>query len=435
MENQEAEENTEEEELSREWVMDYFRIRDNPIIKANPEVGEELIQTLQKKGQAFEGGAVRDQVIGQGVAGRTDWIVVRVELKPGEETPVNMKQRAMNPDDSTQLTAQLKLWQEQDLIRPIDSEWKSAPLSVAKKNTAAKRFIIDLRPLNAKCKKINLYIGSVEQNLQKLHGIEVVSTIDMSNGFGVLPIAEEDQHYFAFTTPNQGSWAFKRLPNGWVNSPAYYTRYMARLISTLPVGKVLSYIDDVLLYSEDPTGRQMVRLIGKFLDRVIQSGGKINVAKSEFLRTKVKYLGFVVGKNGILMDPKYRQALVDFPLPKLPKALARFLGMVQYYKHFLKDLSKDSGDLHKLKTQTFSEMPTWVVQAFKRIKQSVLNSEALVAPKFTTLQQNPFIVGLDFSIKANGVTLSQVQKGKDGKEHQRLLYCFGRKNTSASQNY
>ena len=154
----------------------------------------------------------------------------------------------------------------------------------------------------------------------------------MSNGFGVLPIAEEDQHYFAFTTPNQGSWAFKRLPNGWVNSPAYYTRYMARLISTLPVGKALSYIDDVLLYSEDPTGRQMVRLIGKFLDRVIQSGGKINVAKSELLRTEVKYLGFVIGKNGILMDLKYRQALVDFPLPKLPKALARFLGMVQYYK-------------------------------------------------------------------------------------------------------
>ena len=73
------------------------------------------------------------------------------------------------------------------------------------KEHRAKRFIIDLRPLNAKCKKINLYIGSVEQNLQKLHGIEVVSTVDMSNRFGVLPIVEEDQHYFTFTTPNQGS--------------------------------------------------------------------------------------------------------------------------------------------------------------------------------------------------------------------------------------
>ena len=69
--------------------------------------------------------------------------------------------------------------------------------------------------------EINLYIGSVAQNLQKLHGIQVVSTVDMSNGYGVLPIAEEDQHYFAFTTPTQGSWDFERLPNGWVNSPAF----------------------------------------------------------------------------------------------------------------------------------------------------------------------------------------------------------------------
>ena len=101
----------------------------------------------------------------------------------------------------------------------------------------------------------------------------------------------------------------------------------------------------------------MVDLIKKFLERVILSGGKINVAKSELMRTQVKYLGFVVGKDGILMDPKYRQALHKFPPPKSSKALVRFLGMVQYYKHFLKDLSKDSADLHKLKMQAFIEMP------------------------------------------------------------------------------
>ena len=68
---------------------------------------------------------------------------------------------------------------------------------------------------------------------------------------------------------------------------------------------------------------------------------------------------------------------------------------------------------------------------FERIKQSLLNSEALAAPKFTTLQQNPFIVGLDFSTKAICVMLIQVQRGKDGKELRGLLYCFGQKNTAA----
>jgi len=85
--------------------------------------------------------------------------------------------------------------------------------------------------------------------MQKLYGATTFSAFDMSNGFGMLPIHEDYQHYFAFTTPSKGSWAFTRISNGWVNSPAYYTRYMAWLILILPVGKALSNIDYVLLYS------------------------------------------------------------------------------------------------------------------------------------------------------------------------------------------
>ena len=80
-------------------------------------------------------------------------------------------------------------------------------------------------------------------------------------------------------------------------------------------------------------------------------------------------------------------------------------------------------------------MPQWAVKAFARIKRSLLESEVLAVPKFTTQKRNPFIVGHDFSTKAIGVTLSQVQRGRDGQENQRLLYYFGRKNTAAGQNY
>ena len=118
---------------------------------------------LQRNGQAFKGGALGHQVVGQGVAARTDWIMTRIEMKPIKDNPVNIKQWAMNPKDLAQLTVQLKLWQEQDLICLIDSEWKLALLSVTKKNMAAKHFVIKLRPLNTKCKKIILYIGSVGQ--------------------------------------------------------------------------------------------------------------------------------------------------------------------------------------------------------------------------------------------------------------------------------
>ena len=89
------------------------------------------------------------------------------------------------------------------------------------------------------------------------------------------------------------------------------------------------------------------------------------------------------------------------------------LGMVPYYKHFLKNLFRDTTDIHQLKNQTFSEMPDWAVEMFARIKWSLLKSKALAAPKFTMLQQNLFIVGINFSAKAIGVTFSQVQRGRD----------------------
>ena len=71
-ENQKENNRPETDQLSRDWVLDNFCLRDNPIIKANPEVGEELIRVLQQKGRVFKGGALRDQVRGKGVAGRTD---------------------------------------------------------------------------------------------------------------------------------------------------------------------------------------------------------------------------------------------------------------------------------------------------------------------------------------------------------------------------
>ena len=57
-ENQEEHNSSEVDQLSQDWVLDNFHLRDNPIIKVDPEVGEEVIRVPQRKGRAFEGGAL-----------------------------------------------------------------------------------------------------------------------------------------------------------------------------------------------------------------------------------------------------------------------------------------------------------------------------------------------------------------------------------------
>ena len=162
---------------------------------------------------------------------------------------------------------------------------------------------------------------------------------------------------------------------------------MTILISTLPVGKVLSYIDNVLLYSKDPNGKEMVRQIGKFLDRVIQSGGKINVAMSELLRTEVKYLGFFMGKNGILMDPKYRQALGEV----FPAKITKSTGKVPRNGPILQALPQEPVQwLHRSPSTENSDLlrnASIGNRSLGRIKRSWLESEALAAPKFTRLHK------------------------------------------------
>ena len=81
----------------------------------------------------------------------------------------------------------------------------------------------------------------------------------------VIPLEDSSKQYFAFTTPNQGTYAFSVLPFGWINSLALYAKCVTRLDSTMPVGSTLAYVDDILLHSKDASGIHMVQLIDKFL--------------------------------------------------------------------------------------------------------------------------------------------------------------------------
>ena len=291
---------------------------------------------------------------------------------------------------------------EQGVIKPCESQWNSALLSVFKKDSTLKRFCIDLRPLNKQCKKLSVFQGSIETNLDRLHGSVLYSAFDMSSGFMAVPLEASSKQYFAFTTPKQGTYAFLVLPFGWVNSPAFYARFINRLVSTMPVSSTLAYVDDILLHSKEASGIHMVQLIDQFLARVEQSGVKIQVAKTALMKDQVNYLGFIVGKAGITMSRQYRSALLDFPPPTSGKGLARFLGMVGFYRQFLPGLSDISAWLHTKKYENpWTPMSDEDLADFYKIKDKLINSEALASPDFSDLDKYPLIMGLDLSYPSN----------------------------------
>ena len=72
--------------------MDNFHLKYNSMLEENPDTKASIINVILGHTDVLEGGAEKNQVMGQGAAGRTDWIVAMVELKGREESPVTMKQ-------------------------------------------------------------------------------------------------------------------------------------------------------------------------------------------------------------------------------------------------------------------------------------------------------------------------------------------------------
>lgn len=63
----------------------------------------------------------------------------------------------------------------------------------------------------------------------------------------------------------------------------------------------------------------------------------VNPAKSKLGVTSVQYLGFCISENGIQLLPEKVEAIVSIPEPKTIIEFRRFLGIINFYRKFIKN--------------------------------------------------------------------------------------------------
>ena len=124
-----------------------------------------------------------------------------------------------------------------------------------------------------------------------------------------MKVRAEDIEKTAFRT-RYGHYEFLVMPFGVTNAPVEFMDLMNRVFKPFLDDFVVVFIDDILIYSKCKDEReQHLRMTFQTL-REKQLNGKLQ--KCEFWLDEITFLGHVINKNGISIDPKKIKAIVDW---------------------------------------------------------------------------------------------------------------------------
>ena len=203
------------------------------------------------------------------------------------------------------------------------------------------------------------------------------------------------------------------MPFGLTNSPSTYQQMIDGLIDKLPAGAlehVFAYIDDLCIVSE--TYADYLYWLEIVLKALFEANLEVNLKKSEFCCTEVKYLGYVVDSRGLRADPEKIKAIVEYPAHQKLRQLRRFLGMAGWYSRFMADYSVVKEPLCQLMRGGKDGPSEWFWRAeqqaaFDRIKKDLVSAPVLIRPDFG----KEFQLHCDASDFAIGDVLTQEQDG------------------------
>ncbi|KAI4472232.1 hypothetical protein M0802_017030 [Mischocyttarus mexicanus] len=259
--------------------------------------------------------------------------VTKHRIQTIDDTPINVKQYRFPLIHKEEIKKQIREMIDSGIIETSTSPYNS-PLWIVPKKPDSQgnkrwRLVIDFRGLNEKTVSDAFSLPNITDILDQLGNAKYFTTLDLASGFHQIEMHPDDAHKTGFSTPF-GHYQFKRMPFGLKNAPATFQRTMNEILHGLQGESLFVYLDDIVIYSKDLTDHMYK--FDLLMERIKTANLKLQPDKCEFLQKQVKYLGHVIGSNGVQPDPDKLSAVRKFPTPKTPKNIKQFLGLAGYYR-------------------------------------------------------------------------------------------------------
>ena len=268
----------------------------------------------------------------------------------------------------------LDIGEKSGIFTKIENSQWGTPLIPVVQNLDDIRLCADYRlTVNIQLEDDHHPIPRTEEMFNRLKGCKKFCLIDLSKAYLHLGLDEESSRVLALST-HKGTYAVNRLYFGVKTAPSIWQRFMDGLIGNLD--GTACYFDDIVIGAEDEkTLLERIRIVLKKLE---ENNLHANLKKCRFFCDAVEYLGHEINAEGIRPLGSKVEAILEAPEPKSIEEVQQLLGLINYYRRFIKDASSI---LHPsnavLKQKKFSWSNT-CKEAFQKVKESLASSEVLV---------------------------------------------------------
>ncbi|KAL1270904.1 hypothetical protein QQF64_029920 [Cirrhinus molitorella] len=266
--------------------------------------------------------------------GLTDLHVVRIPTPPNAP-PSFVKQYKIPLESYEPVQEIISSMLEKGIIRPCNSTY-SAPIWPVLKPNGKWRPTIDYRKLNQQVPLSRWPMTQLEQEIPRIRGATIFSTLDVALGFWTIPVHPDDQHKLAFTFGNR-QYTYRRCPFGYANAPAEFNIFLNKACPDARVRGNLIFVDDFLL--KHKTVAEHLKEIDHVLQQLTTAGAKIALHKGQWCKSKVNYVGLLVGPQGIEPQTSRIQAIQNIKPPATVSELRSFLGVCNYSRQFIENYS------------------------------------------------------------------------------------------------
>lgn len=269
---------------------------------------------------------------------------VKIELSDTE--PVRQKVYPLSPPKLKIMREMTDDLLKQGIIEESMSHYSSPSFLVNKPGTDKYRLVINYAKLNGKIIRNNQPIGDLHESVHFMKDCEYFTVLDLCNSFYQLRISEDSKHITSFTTP-YSQYCFKRVPYGLHLGSGVLSNYLEKIFHDIKFKNMVNFVDDIIVFSK--TKEQHKVELEEVIKRLSEHNLTVNPTKVKFFYKEISFLGNLISKNSVTIDPERTIAIRNYRRPTNVKQVHTFIGMTQFFSKYIKNYAEIASPLNNLR--------------------------------------------------------------------------------------